>query len=307
MSKLFLKISLLVLLTLFPMRIIGVFDAIYFDSSDVARIKASEQFKYLDFLILGNSHSYAGIATSVFDSAGLKTYNLACPAAGPATIKLVLENYIRNVGTIPKNIILNIGPEMFTPNCDVFDKFPIHRYLDPGVSNEQLLASGTISLNQYFKLFIKSTKLGFQKLISKNKKSEDSLVQSNINSKGFAVRPGIFTDSLYKNNYLIYSVFKHYDFDKKKEKAFFDLFDYCIFRHIHMYLHSMPNNKLPDFLSPQLTKDYSAFLLRLETNKNIDMLVYVGSLPDSCYADIDHMNEKGATIYTRFLLQKIMH
>ncbi len=41
--------------------------------------------------------------------------------------------------------------------------------------------------------------------------------------------------------------------------------------------------------------------------KNVVVLIYPDYFPDYWFADIDHMNNSGATIYTRFLLQKIIH
>ena len=307
MRRLCFKICILISLSIVPMGIIGFFDNINFDDRNTVRIKVSERFKNLDFLILGNSHSYTGIDVRLFDSAGVKAYNLGSPAAGIITIRLLLENYIRNTGTIPKNIILNVGPEMFTPNCDIFDKFPIHRYLTPPMSNEQLLVEGSISINVYVKLFCKSAKQGFLKLMYKNKVKEDSLILYDMRYKGYAMRSGIYSDSLYRTNYSIYSVFNHYNLDKSKEKLFFDLIKYCNSLNINIYIHDMPNNKLANFFNTELMKEYKDLLKRLEANKEVIVLSYPKSFPYFWYADMDHMNMSGATVYTRFLLLKILH
>lgn len=307
MRKLLNKIILILLLSIVTFRIIGVFDNIAFDNRDVARIKVSEQFKNLDYLILGNSHSYAGVDIAVFDSVGLKAYNLACPAAGPYTIKLVLENYLKTTNTPPKNIILNLGPEMFSPSSDVFEKYPIHRYLNPAISNEKLLFNGMVGAGEYGKLFVKSAKQGAQKLLVTNKKITESLIQYNFLLKGFAVRPTVYTESFYKKDFSKYKVFSGYDYDTKKENVFLSLLDYCHSLNIKVYLHPIPNNKLGAFLSPQLAQGYATLLNKLMVDKNVAVLIYPDYFPEYWFADIDHMNNSGATIYTRFLLQKIIH
>jgi hypothetical protein len=307
MRKLIYKIIFVLLLSIVPLRLIGIFDNTVYDNRDVTRIKVSEQFKNLDYLILGNSHSYAGVDISLFDSVGLKAYNLACPAAGQYTIKLVLENYLKATGTPPKNIIINLGPEMFSPSSDVFEKYPIHRYLHPAVTNERLLLNEMIGVGEYGKLFVKSAKKGFQKIVSQNNKLEELLIKQTTNSKGFALRPGVYSEALFKSDYNKYKVFSTYDYDTKKEKAFFALLDYCHSLNIKVYLHPIPNNKLATFLSPQLAAGYADLLNNLMLKKNVAVLIYPDYFPEYWFADIDHMNNSGATIYTRFLLQKIIH
>ena len=65
--------------------------------------------------------------------------------------------------------------------------------------------------------------------------------------------------------------------------------------------------KMLDFLSPQLAAGYAVLLNNLMVNKNVALLIYPDYFPEYWFADIDHMNNSGATIYTRFLLQKIIH
>ena len=125
--------------------------------------------------------------------------------------------------------------------------------------------------------------------------------------KGFAVRPTVYTESFYKKDFSKYKVFSGYDYDTKKENVFLSLLDYCHSLNIKVYLHPIPNNKLGAFLSPQLAQGYATLLNKLMVDKNVAVLIYPDYFPEYWFADIDHMNNSGATIYTRFLLQKIIH
>ncbi len=96
-------------------------------------------------------------------------------------------------------------------------------------------------------------------------------------------------------------------YDVHNQKVLYDFIDYYLDNDIHVYLHSIPTNKLDLFFNPQLIEQYSILLDSLKSNKNVTTISYPNAFPSDWFADIDHMNDKGAIIYTKFLLGKIAY
>lgn len=308
MKILFFKIIVFLILMAIVIRIPGCFDNTSSKDENVARLALADrdEFKNVDILVLGNSHSYCGINPEVFVERQIGMLNYATAAAGPYAIKLCFDDYVARSGTKPKSVLINLSPAMFCEASDVFDQYPIHRYLKEPLTNEEMLMKGYVSMKQYFKLTTKSCTQGMKKFFITETLGE-KMTKSLFENAGYVPRKGLFTDSLDKANEKLYkATLEKQEFDQEKARFFLDFIDGLIKENISVILHEIPSNRYNDFFNKEMMDEYSSFYIKLDFRKDL-MLYEAGMMQPTnwteqkLFADMDHLNIRGAQIYSRVL------
>ncbi len=72
------------------------------------RIQEVEDVSDIDILFLGSSHAYRGFDVRMYDSLGLKVFNLGSSSQSPVQTKMLLDRYLKTLN--PKHIIFEINP-----------------------------------------------------------------------------------------------------------------------------------------------------------------------------------------------------
>lgn len=76
-----------------------------------SRIQEISDFKNIDILFLGSSHSYRGFDPRIFNKSGFKTFNLGSSSQTPIQSYVLLERYINLLS--PKYVVLEVSPMSF--------------------------------------------------------------------------------------------------------------------------------------------------------------------------------------------------
>jgi poly-D-alanine transfer protein DltD len=76
------------------------------------RLSEAKNYKNVDILFLGSSHSYRGFDPRIFAQHNYKTFNLGSSAQTPLQTKVLLERYIKNLN--PKKVVYEVFPRSFT-------------------------------------------------------------------------------------------------------------------------------------------------------------------------------------------------
>lgn len=301
MKKLALKIVVLFVLAIFFLRIPGYWDNEKTNDPNVMRLRLANGFPNVDILILGNSHAYSGINPVLFDSIQKKALNYATAAAGPVAMKMVFDEYVIRSGTLPKSVLINISPSMFCNGSDVFEKYPIHRYLQTPISNENMLLNGYVGMSQYYKMTVKSFKRGCRNLYTGNE-DEPRSNSSVFEYSGYVPRAGVYTDSLYDKNKSLYSSLKNQGFQDWKMNYFTDWINELISQGIKVFIHEIPSNRFHEFIHEKVLEEYYIYIEKLMKNEKVFWVPKANFIQESDFADMDHLNTEGATRYTHFLI-----
>ncbi len=76
-----------------------------------SRLSEIKNYKDIDILFLGSSHTYRGFDTRIFLDSGYKTFNLGSSAQTPVQTKVLLSRYLESLN--PKLVIYEVYPATF--------------------------------------------------------------------------------------------------------------------------------------------------------------------------------------------------
>ncbi|MEO7907302.1 MAG: hypothetical protein ABIT06_10035, partial [Saprospiraceae bacterium] len=76
-----------------------------------SRMKDIKQVKDVDLVILGSSHAYRGFDTRIFESRGIRAFNLGSSSQTPIQTLMLLEKYLDQLH--PKLVLIEVYPEIF--------------------------------------------------------------------------------------------------------------------------------------------------------------------------------------------------
>src|SRR5689334_34300 len=85
---------------------------------NVLKIAHLSAFDSLNILFLGNSFCYSSIYNPLFDSMGIRTFNLGIASAGPKFYSMLLDDYFSEIKRKPDTIMLLITPMSFSGKAD---------------------------------------------------------------------------------------------------------------------------------------------------------------------------------------------
>ncbi len=310
MKKKFLfKLLLLIVLVALTVTIIGNQDNnIYRKKSidlNIARVKESFYEDSLSILFLGSSHTYSGIRPFIFDSAGYKSYVLATGSAGPCTIQLIWDDYVKDHVYIPRVAAVDIHPSIFTAHTDNFYDYPVHRYLNSPLSNERLAFNFNLGLKCYLRLKYKSFLNGFTQLWNN---TDTALVERAISNmqlnRGFESVE--LNEADYKAKLMVATGYKTEVFDSQKADQYYALINSIKAKGVNVVVEEIPHNIENSFFSKDFLNAYNAFLQKVKTMEGVYVVSAANDFDRSnLYRDMDHLNETGATKYTYWLLDNL--
>jgi len=307
------KAFLLFTIIFLPVLLVGRYDNIIpSDNRNVYRIEVSKHFDQLDYLFVGNSYTYSGIIPAYFDSLGLETYNLGIATAGIHYYELLIDDYLKQTSKKPRNLLLLITPMTFSNQSDNWLAYPIHRYLDEPISNELITVKYRVG-QSYFKMARKSAVNGISNLGIKYLGREPSttllpdkvraMKDSIMECKGFYQRDGTYNPSIYEKDKPLYLPLLDSSFPFDELNDLINLCEKYAEKGIQVILYEMPTNKLQDFISKSYLANYEKAVLTLKKSNRV--IRNRLNLDSSYYCNIDHMNIKGATAYTQYLIEQL--
>jgi hypothetical protein len=321
MKRFLIKISILLLLSGGTIFLFSRFDNDLQpkENPNVIRVKDAIKHDSLDFLFLGSSYTYSGIIPAAFDSSGLRTYNLGISTAGPYFCDIVINDYLKNTHSFPKNIVIDISPITFTETTDNWASYPIHRYLNEPLSNEEIaikfnlysaygsmmqksLSKGLINLVQHFKNIIQGRQYT-NRIDTSTKEYKDIIL-----AKGFEKDCSVYNPSALVKNESTFLSFSNANFNTTKSECFSKLVDALVQKGIKVIIITIPTNKLFGYFSNNFAKEYYSFFSELGKKKDVILIDYRKwgiQFTDNDYRNTDHLNCLGAQKYTNALLKNL--
>jgi hypothetical protein len=250
------------------------------------RLKEAKEYKDVDILFLGSSHTYRGFDNRIFEKYGYTTFNFGSSGQTPIQTEYLLNKYLKHL----------------KPKLIVYDVYPNTLSSDGLESTLHILSDGEIDFPT-FKLVLKTNHLKayntfflawFRQILSLDK----DFVETLETNKDKYVSGG-FVESKLETYTASYSKSKDVVFKPKQEKAFFNIINNIKKQNIPLLLVQIPvtknyyngiANKIEIDKYFENQSDYINF------NNQIEMI-------DSLhFYDHRHLNQKGVEYFNHYLL-----
>jgi hypothetical protein len=267
---------------------------------NVLKISHAAAFDSLDILFIGNSYCYSSIYNPLFDTIGLKTFNLGVASAGPKFYRMVLEDYLAAVKKRPDTVMLLITPMTFSRKADNWIDYPLHRYLIHPLSNEKLVVQYR-AFSDYLLMLLNSARKGFNNILSRSELNEKELKKI-FTYKGLYIDSTVTNDSVENSIKYAYTSLKKDVFNKQDALLLKDLADGLRRSGIAVIFFETPTHHLKNYFSSEFLKDYGIF--RDEICRNYQ-LIKANEMAALYFRNIDHTNTQGAYQYTKYLISKL--
>lgn len=288
--------------------LIGIFGSGWLDNKNkssnfnVLKARQSYRFDSLDYLFVGSSITYASINPVYFDSIGLKAFNFGISTAGPQFYEILIDDYLKHTTQKPKNVVLLLHPVIFTNKADDFKTYPIHRYLKSPIGNFQLAWKYNMWID-YPGLLHKSSIKGFHNLHTFITGKKFGKNTDPLSTKGFY--PSMETYREDGNNHEgYYGEIAIKDFEEKTEKLV-EVAEKYRNQGMNIIFHEVPDFKLRSHLSKNLLERYNSFLEKIKNDERYDFYNTYFELDSTHFRDYEHMNNKGADVYTKYFINQI--
>jgi hypothetical protein len=259
-----------------------------------SRLKDAGRLKNIDVLILGSSHAYRGLDTRIFNSYGIKAFNLGTSAQTPIQSKALVEIYIDSLN--PKLVVLEANPNSFTSEG-------VESSLDV-LANLPDINFSAIKMAWHTGHIKAINTMIFTLLRSKIYDNPVLLVEKEIVGPDTYIKGGGYVARTLSYNQPTEVSSKNFVPKQKQLGAFKDLIENLNNRNIESYI----------FRAPVSSEYYSAF--DFKTNFKIDSLFSICGnyrnynhikLNDSLhFYDAHHLNQRGADIFSHKLIQDIL-
>lgn len=259
----------------------------------------------LDYLFVGSSYVYSGINSRIFDSIQKRVALLSIATSGPYFQEFLIQDYLEHCTKAPDLVVLNVCLNSFSDiSSDAWEFYPLNEFLTIRTIPERYLA-GRMNLITYVKV---KREQAFS--YSFKSKPVPDLVEKEIKTsvrknKGFILNKGQFNDSIYMKTKSLYTHYLESDFSMKKKHTLFNLLNSLRNRNIKFKIIEIPTFKLGEFYDLEFKEDYEEVIKEMQDKFGTTVIRYQTKLPDTCFANIDHLNGAGATIYTQNLITKL--
>lgn len=302
--KIILKSLLLVIIIAIPVYLTGRFDnKMPSNNINVVKLQNLHLFDSLDYLFVGNSYTYSGILPSYFDSLGYRSFNLGLSTAGLQFYELALENYLARVSNPPKYILLLYTPLTLSSKADNWEQYPIHRFLKPAVSNEAVAYRYSLG-TEYLTMCRKSSTKGMSYIAKKVFGILPDAKDDFITTKGFYPKDGVYNDSIWTEMAPFYFSSKLESFNRDAFVDLMGLAESLEKRGSKIIFHDIPTFKLIDFFNEAYIREYYQGFEELE-HRGFSVIRYSDSLDSTCFRNLDHLNYKGARLFSQELALKL--
>lgn len=248
------------------------------------RLNEIGDFKNIDILFLGSSHTYRGFDTRIFKNAGLKSFNLGSSSQTPIQTEILLKRYLDSLN--PKMILFEVSPLTFSTDG-------VESTLDIISNDKNDLNSIKLALNQnnlkiYNTLFYSCFHSFYRHLFDEKKYAED------IKKGNDTYVSGGYVEKQFK-------LFKYVDYPKIKWE--FNETQFSALQRIIEFVNKH-NIKLILIQAPSTSNFYNAHTNNLEFDERIGKYgIYHNfnansKLDDSLhFYDAHHLNQKGVEIF----------
>lgn len=223
----------------------GLFDNItHSNNLNILRIKNSRHFQELDYLFIGNSYTYSAINPQFFDSLNYKTYNLGIATAGACYYELIIDDYLKQAASFPKNIIVLISPMTFSDKSDSWEAYPIHRHLNKPLSNKYILEKYKIGIGRYLKLLRKSSINGWKNVFKSLFSIDFEADGDGKTYKGFEFVDDVYSQETYDKTLNLYLSLLKDKFPLEKLEYLINVAEGYKAQGINVIFHEIPSFKL---------------------------------------------------------------
>lgn len=89
----------------------NLFDANSLSGNTYTRLQELKNYKDIDILFLGSSHTYRGFDPRIFKKSEISSFNLGTSSQTPIQTELLLNRYLKQIN--PKMVIFEVFPEIF--------------------------------------------------------------------------------------------------------------------------------------------------------------------------------------------------
>jgi len=273
--------------------------------TEVLRVTVAKNIKNLDYIFVGPSYVYNGIIPAAFDSLGLNTFNLGQAAVGPGFSELLIEDYIKASGSLPKTIVLSMSYTTFSDVAsDPWGQFPIHRNLNFPLSNE-VVSYKYAGFKEYIKLLRNGFKKGLVNVISSKTELLESSKGKIFKLKGYSKSMEVYTPAQYASEKKLFLPYLRGDYSNKKEELFLKIVKQYKDQNIRVVVIEPPTFKLKDFFTNEFKHRYKELKGKCAA-LGIDIVETNISLDSTCFKNLDHLNYRGARFYTQYLISKVV-
>ena len=300
--KKFIKGLILFMVPVLALLFLSKFDNIDKSSSrnpNIISLQNKSYFDSLDILFVGGSYCYSGVYPKMFDSIGIKTFNLGIATAGPYFYELIVNDYLSSIKKKPKSIYIDISPMTFSSIIDNFAAYPVHRYLKKPISNETLVIKYGL-YNKYFDLIKKSIEKGVKNLLKNNEGYKND---NFFKLKGFLLCNDVNSPKIEREIEHLFTPLKKEKFNSEKADYLLKFSEKLKNSGINIVYFELPTNKLENYYTPEYLSDYNKFKQKVKSK----YLFFDNKLKleNKYFRNLDHINTQGALIYTKTLIQEI--
>jgi hypothetical protein len=273
------------------------------NNSNIISLQKKSAFDSLDILFVGNSYCYSSIHPLLFDSVGLKVYNLGIASAGIEFYELVIDDYLAKVKRKPKFIFLLLSPMTFSEKADNYSEYPIHRYLEEPVSNYDIVARFN-RYKSFLPLYKKSILKGLQNIFMGN------LIYGQVNYENFYLNRGFVPSNNYVDDAVVNST-KHFyasfyteNFDTLKFNNLERVVEKYEVQGCSVVFFEVPTHLLKNYFSRAYYLDYLKGVNTLKRKYEV-ISISDGLFNSRHFRNIDHMNTNGALLFTIKIIDEI--
>lgn len=253
------------------------------------RFNEAAGYQHADVLILGSSHAYRGYDPRLFSKQNWSMFNLGSSAQTPKQTAYVLKKYLKN----------------FHPKLVIFDLYPILFKSDGVESTVDLLSNTTLdeelwnlglaenNIQVYNTMLYRvcHDMLGFNK----------GFIEKSPDGTGDTYIKGGYVESFHQFEPRSFYKEEKYELDKQQLKA------------LQNIVQMLKDNDIPFMLlqSPLPKSRYDSFV----NNRMVDSVFMnyglyknaneVLSIPDSCFFDHSHLNQRGVNMYNEYVIDLI--
>lgn len=248
------------------------------------RFNEDKKLESRNLAIFGSSHAYREYDVRLLESSGFKSHNLGSSSQTSISTEFIYHNYVEKLN--PKIIIIDIYPILFT-------KTPVEGELN------------LIPLFYKNKDFIKSTFKSFDVRVF------NSLLYFGVFGNSEYVKSRMlkgeeYIEGGYVSSYKIGNSSKKYmpsklKIEEKNITALKNIVKDAEARGIKVFLFQapLPKNRYESYTN---NKDIDSLMQSIGNYYNYNEF---GFLPQECFMDDSHINQKGVDIYNQWVLDKI--
>ncbi|MDC1361754.1 hypothetical protein N8203_01460 [Crocinitomicaceae bacterium] len=301
MRNIFVFIFGFVFIIIIPILFVSNYDNLDKNSSknhNIISLQTKSSFDSLDILFVGASYCYSSINTNYLDSLNIHSFNLGIATAGVQFYELIINDYLDNVSSPPKKVLLSVSPMTFSSNSDNFNAYPIHRYLENSKSNFEIAIKFN-KLSELISMYRKSFGKGLANIYSPKEKYSK---KKRLNNKGFYPDTIVASPEIITNDEILYLPFKSDIFDNSKLEDLLEIAKSINKKGSEVVFFELPTNLLYKYFSNNYLTEYKNGLNFIK--KSFKLISLEPTLfCENNFRNIDHMNSSGSLIATKEIIR----